>query len=73
MIKADILTKIKSLKNFLKNFLREHCCIYNKLENQELTEDFMSSLKDIKEYNSKQIWDLIFRKNHILNLEKIKL
>ncbi len=60
MIKADILTKIKSLKNFLKNFLREHCCIYNKLENQELTEDFMSSLKDIKEYNSKQIWDLYY-------------
>lgn len=60
MIKADILTKIESLKNFLKNFLREHCCIYNKLENQELTEDFISSLKAIKEYNSKNVWDLYY-------------
>lgn len=60
MIKANIPTKIESLKNFLKNFLREHCSIYNKLENQELTEDFMSSLNDIKEYNSKQVWDLYY-------------
>ncbi len=60
MIKVDIPTKIKSLKNFLKNFLREHCSTYNRLENQKLTEDFRFSLQIIKESNSKNVWDLYY-------------
>jgi len=60
VIKADIKTKIESLKISIKNFLRERCNIYNKLENQKLTEDFRLSLNEIKEYNSKQVWDLYY-------------
>ena len=70
MNKEFITKKIKGLLLTLRGCARKKIYLYNKFENEELTYEFYSVVQEIKERNSKIIFDSYYMPKAISSILK---